>query len=403
MKRALDGVKVADCTWALAGPWCTKYLADHGATVIRMESGQRPCPLRTTAPFKDKKPGLDRAGYFAYFNPNKYSMSLNLAHPQGLELAKKLVAWADIVAESFTPGTMERWDLGYEELKRIKPEIILLRSSNQGQTGPHARQPGYGIQLVGLAGFPQFTGWPDKDPVPIGVAYTDVIAPRFVVAALIAALDYRDRTGKGQVLDISQLEAGLQFLAPAIMEYTVNEREGYRIGNQCSYAAPHGIYPCKGSDRWSAISVFTDEEWQAFSMVIGNPAWTKEPKFATLLGRKQNEEELDKLVAEWTIQFTPEEVMNLMQTAGVGAGVVETAADIYQDPHLKHRNHFWVLNHRELGPFSHMGQPFKLSKTPAEPRMPAPCLGEHTEHVCTKILGMSDEEFVQLLSDGVFE
>lgn len=402
MRGALAGVKVADFTWALAGPWTTTYLASHGATVVRVESGKRPCVLRTMAPYKDKRPGLDRSACFAYYNSNKYSISLNMSHPKGLELAKKLVAWADIVGENFTPGTMERWGLGYEDLKKINPDIIMFRSSNQGQTGPHAMQPGFGMQLLGLAGFPQFTGWADRDPDTLAIAYTDVISPRFTVAALMAALDYRDRTGKGQVLDVAQLEAGLHFLAPAIMEYTVNGRETPRAGNRCPCAAPHGTYPCKGDDRWCAIAVFTDEEWQAFSRVVARP-WTQEPGFATLLGRKQNEDELDRLVGEWTVQFTAEEVMRLMQDAGVAAGVVESTADLLQDAQLKARNHFWVLHHRELGAFSHLGQAFKLSETPADPRMPAPCLGEHTEYVCTKILGMPDEEFIGLMADGVFE
>ena len=311
--------------------------------------------------------------------------------------------WADVVAENFSPGVMERLGLGYEELKRLKPDIIMLRSSNQGQTGPIARQPGLGTHLSALAGFLHLTGWPGRSPAPPQVAYTDYISQKFTTAILVAALDYRRRTGKGQLLDVSQLETGLQFLMPVILNQEVNNRESDREGNSCPYAAPHGAYRCKGDDRWCVIAVFTDDEWDAFCKVSGNLPWTKEPRFATIRGRKKNEEELNKLVEEWTIKYSAEEVMVKMQAAGVSAGVVKSPEDIYQDPQLKHRNLFWVLNHREMGDFPVLGQVSILSKTSAEGRMPAPCLGEHTAYVCSELLGISDEEFVQLASEGVFE
>lgn len=402
-KKALEDLKIADFGWAIAAPVICWYLAAHGATVVRVESSTRPDVYRVSAPYKDRKPGLNRAGFFAYPNVNKLSIALNLNLPKGIEIAKKIVAWADVVIDNFRVGPMEKWGLGYEDLREIKPSIIMLRTTNQGLTGPHHTHPGWGWQLVGLSGISNLSGWPDREPLSFGMPYTDVIAPRFGVAALMAALAYRNKTGKGQLIDLSQLETAIQFIAPTMLNYFVNKEEGKRIGNSSPFATPHGVYRCRGEDRWCAISVLNDEEWQGFCKVIGDPAWTKDEKFRLLLNRKKNEEELNRLVEEWTIQHTAEEVMALMQAGGVPAGVVKNAKDVFEDPQLNQRDYFWTLDHSEMGPFAHLGQPFGLSETPARPLMPAPCLGEHNEYVCTKLLGLSDEEFVELLAEGVFQ
>ena len=220
-EEAFHGLKIADFTWAAAGPLGTKYFADHGALVVRVESSKRPCPVRLSAPYKDGVPGINRSGYYAFYNTNKYSLALDLTSPKAIEVAKRLIAWADVVVESFTPGTMERLGLGYEELRKIKPDIIMLRCCAQGQTGPDARHPSFGFQLVGLSGFTNLTGWPDLSPQQPWGAYTDLIAPRFAASALLAALIYRSKTGRGQCLDLSQFEASLHFLAPVILEYLV--------------------------------------------------------------------------------------------------------------------------------------------------------------------------------------
>lgn len=401
-EKVFDGVKVVDFGWVLAGPIVFKFLADYGATVIHVESHKRPDILRVSTPYKDAVAGVNRAGYYAYWAANKYSVSLDLDQTGGLEIAKKLVSWADIVGDSHRPGVMERLGLGYDDLRKIKPDIIMIRSSNQGLTGPNASHPGFGNHLNGLAGFVDLVGWPDQPPISLIVAYTDYVAPHFAVAALVGALDYRRKTGKGQLLDLSQLEVGLQLLAPVLINYVVNDVEDSRMGNSCSYAAPHGVYRCKGEDRWCAIAVFDDAEWESFCEVIGNAPWAQDPKFSTLRGRKENEEELDRLVEGWTINYNAEEVMRRMQDAGVAAGVVQNAKDLYEDPQLKERAYFWVMEHKELGKFSHLGQPSILSKTPAKPYRPAPCLGEHTEYVCRELLGMSESEFDKFLIDGAF-
>lgn len=401
-RKVFDGVKVVDFGWALAGPLTLKYLADYGATVVNIESFQRPDLLRTSTPFKNGIAGVDRAGYFAYFAANKYSLSLDLNKSRSLDIARKLVAWADIVADSHRPGVMEHWELGYEELVRIKPDIIMIRNSNQGLTGPAASHPGLGNHINGLAGIVNLVGLSDREPISLMVAYTDYLVPHFAAAALISALDFRRKTGKGQLLDISQFEVGLQLLAPHLVNYSVNGIEEEAKGNSCDYAAPHGAYRCKGEDRWCAISVFTDAEWQAFCKTIGEPVWLKDPKFGTVISRKEHEEQLNQLIEQWTSQHEAEEVMRLLQEAGVAAGIIKNAEDLYNDAQLKERECFWVEEHREIGKFSHLGQPSRLSLTPAKLYQPAPCLGEHTEFVCCELLGMSEDEFDECLVEGIF-
>jgi benzylsuccinate CoA-transferase BbsF subunit len=402
-KKVFEGIKILDFGWAIAGPLTLKYLADYGAMVICIESFQRPDLLRTATPYKDEVPGVDRAGYFAYFAANKYSISLNLNKPDGLNIVKKLVTWADIVADSHRPGVMERWKLGYDDLVKIKPDIIMIRNSNQGLTGPAATQPGLGNHIIGLTGIVNLVGYPGQEPISLMVAYSDYLVPHFAAAALIGALDYRRKTGKGQLLDISQFEVGLQLLAPTLLNYSVNGLEEKLKGNSCDYAAPHGVFRCKGDDRWCTISVFDDLEWQVFCNAIGKPDWSKEPEYSNLRGRKENEARLNKLIEQWTLQHEAEEVMKLLQKAGVAAGVVQNAKDLYNDIQLKESECFWVADHKELGEFSHLGQPSRLSKTTAKFYRAAPCLGEHTEYVCRELLGMSQEEYDEYLVEGIFE
>jgi benzylsuccinate CoA-transferase BbsF subunit len=402
-KKVFEGIKILDFGWAIAGPLTLKYLADYGATVICIESFQRPDLLRTSTPYKDEIPDVNRAGYFAYFAANKYSISLNLNKPNGLNIVKKLVTWADIVADSHRPGVMERWKLGYDDLVKIKPNIIMVRNSNQGMTGPAATHPGLGNHIIGLTGIVNLIGYPEQEPTSLMVAYSDYLVPHFAAAALIGALDYRRKTGKGQLIDISQFEVGLQLLTPALINYSINGLEEPLKGNSSDYAAPHGVFRCKGEDRWCAISVFDDFEWQAFYNALGKPDWAKEPEYSNLRGRKENEARLNKLIEQWTMQHEAEEVMKLLQKAGVAAGVVQNAKDIYDDIQLKERECFWVADHKELGKFSHLGQPSRLSKTPAEFYRTAPCLGEHTEYLCRDLLGMSEEEYDRYLLEGVFE
>jgi crotonobetainyl-CoA:carnitine CoA-transferase CaiB-like acyl-CoA transferase len=401
-KLPLEGIKVADFTWVWTGPTTTKVLADFGATVVRIESNKRLGVWRITPPFKDDVVGPNRGGVFNSINTGKMSVTIDLAHPKGKELAKKFVAWADIVTDNFAGGAMERMGLSYEVLKKIKPDIIMMSSALMGQTGPWHDSPGYGDQLSAISGLHEISGWPDRIPGEIGF-YTDFIAPRFNALTILAALDYRRRTGKGQYLDVAQHQGGVQYVGPILLDYVVNKRIATREGNRDPYAAPHGNYQCQGDDRWCAIAVYTDEEWQSFCNVMGNPEWTKDAKFATLEKRKENEEELDSLVQEWTINKSDEDVMMELQAAGIAAGRVGTTEDqMENDPQLKYRNFYQEREHPELGKYRPPRQPCVLSKTPCEIRR-APLLGEHTEYAFKEILGMTDEEIEEYVVEGVIE
>jgi len=399
---ALEGIKVLDFSWAFAGPFISAYLGDYGAEVIKVESQSRLDLTRVTSPYKDGITGVNRSGCFLVANNSKYGISLNLRHPCASEITDKLIAWADIVVENFGAGVMERLGLGYDELKKINPKIIMLSATIQGRTGPHSTFAGYGWNTTAVTGIGNLTGWPDRSPVGTLQAYPDSVVPWFGAVAILAALDYRRRTGKGQYIDISQYETTCQFLAPLILDYMANDRVATRAGNRCPYAAPHGVYRCRGDDRWCAISVFDETEWEAFCRVIGSPDWTENDKFSSFDGRKASEDELDSLIEQWTVSFTPEEVMTLMQQAGVPAGVVETNKELFEDPQLKHRDYFQLVKHSEIGECYQQAWPIEMSKSPLKIR-PAPCLGEHNEYVFTKILGLSDSEFVDYLNDGVFE
>ncbi len=399
-----SGLTILAFCWAVVGPLTMKFFADHGATVIRVETSKRPCTMRSSAPYKDNVPNYNKGGYFNYYNSNILSLSLNMQLPEAREIAKRLAVECDVFMENYTPGNMEKWGLSYEELKKLRPEIIMMRQSGYGSWGPYKNLPAFGMVLVPIAGLPNFIGWPGKEPLPVGVsAYTDCISPRFATAALIAALDYRKKTGKGQLLDLSQFEAAIYFLSPAVLDYDINGREPERIGNSSPYAAPHGVYPCQGDDRWCTIAVSDDEEWASLCREMGRPEYAEDPRFNTLASRKQNEDELNKLIGEWTVGLTAEDVMERLQAAGVPAGVVKNAADMYNDPQLRKRNIYWPMEHSEMGMFTHLGQSFQLSKTPSKAYSPSPLLGEHTEYICTKLLGMPDEEFIDLMQKGVFE
>lgn len=403
MRRALEGIKIADFTWYVAGPLCTRYLADHGAQVVKVETSKYVDGIRSLPPYKDNVPGLNRSGYFHNYNSDKLGITLNIQQPKGQEIARRLIKWADIVAESFSPGVMSRMGLGYEEIRKVKPDIIMISLSSKGQTGPESLLPAVGLHLSAYSGFMSITGWPDRDPALLYGAYTDSIAGRFGAASIIAALMHKQKTGKGQYIDLAQSEAGIQFLIPPLLDYSANKRILNRNGNRDPAAAPHGAYRCKGKDRWCAIAVFAEEEWLALCRVMGCPAWATHPQFATLAGRKENEAELDSLLEQWTQERVAEEVMRQLQEAGVSAGILETAEDLHRDQQLQARHHFWTLRHEEIGESTYDAMGSILSETPAELNRAAPILGQDNYRVCTEILGLSDDEFADLVATGVLE
>jgi len=285
------GLKVADFTWIAAGPTATKYLADHGATVVRVETENPPDTLRASGPYKDGVAGANRSQFFGEYNTSKLGISLDLKNPAGRDVARRLIEWADVCANSFTPGTMDDLGIGYEAAKESNPSIIFASSCLMGQTGPAAAFAGYGFHAAAVAGFFEVTGWPDLPPDGPWVAYTDVVSPRFFATTIMAALDRRRRTGNGERIDLSQLESSLTFLAPQLIDYQVSGRVVTRGGNRSDIYAPHAIYPCAGDDQWCAIAVESDEQWQALRRALDDPEWSRDPRFDSATGRIAAQEE----------------------------------------------------------------------------------------------------------------
>ena len=401
--RPLEGLKILDFFWVVIGPMTTGYLAEHGATVVRVESQGRPEVLRTAPPFGGGERGLNRSAYYANYNANKYGFGLNMAHPKAIDVVKRLVQWADVVTENFTPGTVEKWGLGYDDLRAMKPDIIMISASMLGRGGPYSRQPGFGPVLSSLSGMTDLTGWPDRAPsTPYG-AYTDFVVPKFALPTLLAALDYRRRTAKGQHIDISQLEAALHFMAPPVMATANNGREAQRVGNRHASAAPHGVYRCRGEDRWCAIACMNEAEWRALRQVMGQPDWTREERFAAMSRRKANEDELNRLIEAWTQDQDAFDLMRALQAAGAPAGVALNNQDVIEDPQLAHRGHFIYMDHPGVGRHPVQRSEFRLSQAAAEYHRPAPNIGQHTVQVCKDILGMPDDEIQALIDENILE
>lgn len=401
-KQVFEGIKVADFAWVAVGPLIGRELAMHGATVVRVESHKRPDIFRVgMGPFKNNVVDINGNAFYTCHNTNKYSISLDLGNPKGQEVARRLVKWADIVSDGMTPGTMAGWGLDYESCRQIKPDIIYFSTCQMGQTGPYNKFGGYGVLGAAYSGYLNLLGYANGIPLPTYNNIPDYIAPGYLLTAVIAALIRRKKTGEGMYLDQSQVEAGVNFLAPTILDYVVNGRQAQRQSNRDSYAAPNGVYPCRGDDRWLSLSIENEQEWQAFMMVAGDAEWTMDERFSTLFLRKQNEDELDKLVAAWTVEYTAEQAMQLLQDIGVPAGVVATGEDLHNDPQLKYRQHFRNLEHTVIGSHAYHSPSYRLSETPHNLWKAASCLGEDNFYFYHDILGMSDDEIADLIAEGV--
>jgi benzylsuccinate CoA-transferase BbsF subunit len=400
-KKVYSNIKVAEFSWVVVGPSASRYLAEHGATVVKIESHNRLDTIRAASPFANNKPDPDTSMFFGRHNSNKLSVSINLQIPGGKQLAWKLIQWADIITENFSPGTMDKLGFGYDEVKKVKPDIIYLSSSMQGRGGPHSQYAGYGQNAVNLCGFTGVSGWPDKMPAPPQGAYTDYICTRFIGLSLIAALDYRRRTGRGLYLEQSQFESSLHFLAPPVMDYQINNHIFPRSGNRLDSAAPHGVFPCQGEDNWVAIAVMNEEQWPKLCEAMGRPALSLDTRFATLLLRKKNEAELETIIGEWTQEGKAEDIESLLLKAGVPANRVARPSDVFNDPQLKERHYFTELAHSAMGLQKFEVQScFILSESPREIRTPSPNLGEHNEYVFKNLLGLSDEEISEHIMGG---
>ncbi len=397
-----EGLRVVDFAWVATGPLTGRLLADYGADVIRLESSRRLDPGRTLTPWAEGKAGPNRSQGFANYNAGKRSMALDLAKPEARDLARRLIATADVVVESFSAGTTGRWGLDWATLSREHPGLIYLSSCQQGQTGPHAHYRGYGSLAAALAGFYSVTGWPDREPAMIYGAYTDFVAHHFASAAVLAALDHRRRTGRGQHIDLSQLESSLHFLAPEILDYTVNGRVARSRGNADPLMAPHGIYPCRSpeGERWCAIVCEDDAQWHALVEAMGKPEWALDGGFTTAAGRKAEERTLDARLAEWTATQSAGTLAERLQAAGVAAGPAQSSADLHHDGSLVARRAFAWVDHPEMGRTPYETWAFRMGEDVAPQR--APLLGEHTHEVLTQVLRLSPDEIARLVAADVF-
>jgi crotonobetainyl-CoA:carnitine CoA-transferase CaiB-like acyl-CoA transferase len=401
-RRALpfEGLKVADFSWVGVGPISGKYLADHGANVFRIESQSRADNLRTAGPYRDNKPGWNRSQFYGEFNTSKRSLALDLKHSRAREIVDRVVRWADVILESFTPGAAARLGFGYEEASRANPSVILVSTCLMGQTGPLASLAGYGYHAAGIAGFYDLTGWPDRAPVGPWNAYTDTIAPRFLTATLLAALDHRRRTGEGQHIDVGQLEAALHFLAPELLARQTTGEKFERAGNRSRFAAPQGAYPCAGDDEWCAIAVESDAQWRALRQALGDPEWARASDLDSVAGRLAAHDAIDAALADWTRPRKPREVMAVLLEAGVPAGHVQRSRDLQDDPQYRHRRFHRFFEHPEMGRVPYSGHAFRISGYDNGPRFAAPLLGGDSFEILAEELGFEPEQIADLMTSG---
>jgi len=394
----LAGIKIVDLSWAWAGPTVTRALADFGATVIKLESSRRIDTARTVGPWWHGQVGGENSAPFHNLNAGKRAITVDLATAEGRGVALDLCRWADVVTESFSPKAMAAWGLGYEALRRANPGVIMMSSCLMGQTGPLAGFAGYGNLAAAWCGFAEMVGWSDRPPVgPFG-AYTDYISPRLALATLLAALDHRRRTGEGQFIDVSQAEAALHFLTPALLDAQVNGRTAVRCGNDDDAMAPHGVYRTRGEDRWIAVACETDQQWERLTGAIGRPdlaGWST----AERLDRRRL---LDGLVEQWTAGRDQFAAQDQLQALGVPAHAVQHSPECVRDPQLRHLGHFVTVEHPDLGPVEIEGPRYRLSATPGVVGAP-PTLGQHVLEVLQDVLGYDEERISRLLASGALD
>ncbi len=398
----LTGVKILDFMWAIAGPAGTRMLADYGAEVVRVESASKQDPIRGGRPFVDRKFGRETGSLFHGMNASKLMLGLDLAKPASRQVVLDLVCWADVVCEAFTPGTMARLGFGYGELLEVNPNLIMLSTSLMGQTGPLAKFSGYGNLSAAIVGFHEMAGWSDREASGPYSAYTDYINPKFLASAILAALDQKHRTGEGVHLDLSQAEASLHFLAPAVLDALVNDADPTRRGNQDELLAPHGCYPVAGDDRWIAIAVEGDRGFRELCRQLGRDALANDPRFANANQRLKNFEELDSSVAELTRTHDGGELEARLQGAEIACHRVQNSAAACSDPQLQARGHFVRLESREAYTIVEDTRS-KLSRTPARVRRGVPTLGRDNQEILEELLGYDQGRITELAIAGVLE
>ena len=403
-ENALEGVRVIDFSWIVAGPQCTRILADFGADVIKIENYSNMDYIRASG-------GADspnRSPLFNTLNRNKRSLTLNVMHPRGMELLKTLIKKSDVIVENFSSRVLEKWGLGYEEQKKLNPGIIYCSMSGFGHSGRDRDFVTWGPTAQALSGLTYMSGLPGEESAGWGFSYMDHTGGFYGTIAIMMALLHRNKTGEGQHLDLSQVEAGIGLTGTSVLDYTVNNRpfrrDGMPPGNRAPEReiAPHNSYPCRGEDRWCVIAVTNDDEWDSLVNILGNPAWANDERFATMASRFANQNDLDEFISQWTINLTPLEVYDVLQNAGVPAGAVQTPMERAEiDLQLKHRGFIAEVEHAELGNTKVESIPMKMSETPWKLNKASPLLGEHSAEIYMDLLGVSAEELGTLFEEGI--
>ena len=412
-KPPLSGIRVCDFTWVWAGPYCTLQLAHLGAEVIRIETKTRPCVTRMLPPW----PGgvfdsINKSGYFNQYNQGKKSLSLNFKHPEAREAAWRLIKNSDVVINNFAAGVIEKMGFGYEAVKKVNPNAVMITLSGYGDTGPYSHYVAYGPAQVPLSGLSALTGYKGFPPMHAGFSYADPNGGVHGAFAIISALFHRAKTGEGQYIDMSQWECAMDVLAEGILEYTMNGREPERVGNRDPFMAPHGIFKCLDRpekimdvtiDQWASIVCADDEEWTRLARAIGKFELANDSRFNTLVARKQNEDALEAVITEWTSTRRMADVVKELQAAGVAASACADSKYLSEDPNLNARDYFVYREHPEVGKQQHCGIPWRMSGTPCQVRAAAPTLGQHTTEVLTGLLGYSTAEVDAMRAKGALD
>lgn len=402
MPGVFEGLKVLEMGSGAAGPVATKYLAEQGANVIRIESAKRPDFLRILWVTPDSKHGLDGSPMYVLLNPNKRSIAVNMKTEEGVALARRLALWADVLCENFAPGPMDRWGLSWEALRVDNPGLVMVSGCLFGQTGPHRSYPGFGAQGSALSGFNQLTGWPDRGSLGPAGTITDSLSPRYVALAMVAALFERKRTGLGQYIDVAQVETAVYSQSEVLVRYSANGEVVERRGNEHEQAAPHGIYPCRGEESWLAIAVHSDAQWARFRELV-SADWAQRSDFDQRAGRLAHRAALDECIAVWTAGQVADELMQELQTRGIDAGVARDLQGLVEDPQLSSRGHFESVDHVHLGALEFERSGIRLSANPGGFDLAGPNLGEHTQEVLEDELNMSPLEIEELRAAGALE
>lgn len=406
MSRPLEGLKVADLSWVVAGPSMTRVLADFGATVVRVESRSRPDTARVMQPFHGGEFGIESSALYGTCNAGKWDLAVDLAQERGRAIVRDLAGWADVLVESFSPGTLDKWGLSVAELRRANPELICLSSSLMGQSGPLSSLAGFGNIGASVSGFQSLVGHPGELPTGPYGPYTDYVAPKLALVTVLAALVRRHRTGAGCAIDLSQVEAGLFFLSPELAAYHSGAPAAQAQGNHDATMSPHGVYPCRplgDLDRYVAISVRDTRDWQALATAMGHPDMASDPDLTETAGRRAREDDIDAAIVTWTSAREAADVEAVLQSAGVPAYVAVSCLDYPDDVQLKEWGHLRRLEHKQFGETTVEGPRALLRRTPGGPERAAPLIGEHTEHVLREFLGYSAADIESLLADNIVE